>query len=199
MCPAHRQHRLDPRHVGGRQHQVRAGQQFPEMREGELTRIRAALVRTETLAEFAQKCGIDDLLRLGPGEESNGGRERKSILCDAFEAIVGALYLDQGLDAVREFVGAQFEPALEGILRRASIHDAKSRLQEWCHQEYDDTIPAYGVIAAIGPAHDRHFLVEVELEDEPVGWGGGRSIREAQQAAAEMALHELGINGDAGS
>jgi ribonuclease-3 len=169
-------------------------QRFPEMREGELTRIRATLVRTETLAEFATNCGINDMIRLGPGEESNGGRTRLSILCDAFEAIVGALYLDQGIEAARDFIVPQFEPALEMLLRRVSTKDAKSRLQEWCHKEYDDTVPNYWVIAALGPAHDRHFMVEVHLLDNAVGWGSGRSIRMAQQAAAEMALRELGID-----
>lgn len=174
-------------------------QQFPDMREGELTRIRAALVRTETLAGFALASGVDQVLRLGAGEESNGGRKRHSILCDAFEAVVGALYLDQGLGAVRPFVEELFEPALEVILQRASTKDAKSRLQEWCHKEYDNAIPVYYVIAALGPAHDRRFLVEVQLLGDPVGWGEGRSIRSAEQAAAQQVLLTLGFNGDAGT
>ena len=174
-------------------------QQFPDMREGELTRIRAALVRTEMLASFALECGIDQVLRLGAGEESNGGRRRDSILCDAFEAVIGALYLDQGLNAVRPFVEALFEPALETILQRASTKDAKSRLQEWCHKEYEDAIPVYYVVAALGPAHDRHFLVEVQLLGEPIGWGEGRSIRNAEQAAAHQVLAGLDFDGEGGA
>ena len=171
-------------------------QQFPDMREGKLTRIRAALVRTEMLAEFALVCDLDQFLRLGVGEENNGGRERKSILCDAFEAVVGAIYLDLGMGAARDFVSILFEPALEAVLLRDSTKDAKSRLQEWCHKEFEDAIPVYWVIATLGPAHNRYFMVEVQLLEEPVGWGGAGSIRGAQQAAAEMALAELGVDAE---
>lgn len=169
-------------------------ERFPDMREGNLTRLRSSLVCTENLAEFALKTGIDQLIRLGHGEEDNGGRERLSTLCATFEAVVGAIYLDQGMEAVREFVLPLFEPSLAEILRQVSIKDAKSRLQEWSQSQPEKHTPLYAIIAATGPDHLPWFTVEVSLGDESLAWGSGRSKRSAEQAAAQTALENLEIS-----
>jgi ribonuclease-3 len=174
-------------------------QQLPHLREGKLTLIRAELVRTEMLAEFALICRIDRALRLGHGEEISGGRTRNSVLCGAFEALIGALFLDQGEAAAREFLMYFFEPALEQILLRVSTKDAKSRLQEWSQAQEHAITPTYQVIGALGPDHDKWFVVEVRLEETAVGWGSGSSKRRAEQAAARIAIKELGIDGADGS
>jgi len=168
--------------------------QFPDLHEGQLTRLRAALVRTERLAEFALACGIDKMMRLGHGEERNGGRGRNSTLCNTFEAIIGALYLDQGEAAVREFIIPIFEPALENTLQEVSTKDAKSRLQEWSQSQPENITPRYYTLAASGPDHAKRFLVEVRLDELPLAWGNGRSKRRAQQAAAQMALDDIEDN-----
>ncbi|MFP4323056.1 MAG: ribonuclease III, partial [Anaerolineales bacterium] len=135
--------------------------QFPEMREGKLTRIRSALVRTEMLASFARACGVQEIMRLGRGEEANGGRDKNSTLCNTFEAIMGALYMDQGMQAVYEFIEVLFEPALDEVLQRVSTKDAKSRLQEWSQAQPGKLTPRYHLIAALGPDHRKLFLMEV--------------------------------------
>lgn len=160
---------------------------FPEMREGRLTRLRAALVRTETLAEFAQVCELGPALRLGRGEEDSGGRERQANLCCSFEAVVGAIYLDQGLDAVRDFLRPLLEPALQAILNNDNDKDAKSRLQEWSQARLGLT-PAYRTVSASGPDHEKEFTVAVLIGEKVYGHGVGRSKQNAAQAAAEQAL-----------
>jgi ribonuclease-3 len=154
--------------------------------EGRMTRLRAALVRTETLAQLARQVGIGEALRLGYGEEEAGGRERDPNLCDAFEAVVGAVYLDGGLAAVRRLVEPLLAPVAEKTLARAADQDAKSRLQEWSQAELGIT-PRYRIIAERGPDHAKSFVAEVILGEQVVGQGAGRSKQAAQQAAAEAA------------
>lgn len=160
---------------------------YPEMKEGELTMLRAALVRTETLANFARELSLGENLRLGYGEAENGGRDRPAILCGAFEAIIGAIFLDKGLAYVEPLVHSLIEPALGDILAEATHRDAKSGFQIWAQGRYNIT-PRYKVVAAEGPDHAKVFTVVVMLDNEVWGEGGGRSKQQAAQVAAAAAL-----------
>ena len=160
---------------------------FPEAREGRLTRLRAVLVRTETLARFAAEHHIAEALLLGRGEEESGGRQRESNLCATFEAVIGALYLDQGIEAVRRFVQPLFQPAIDEILANEAEKDAKSLLQEWS-QAHLGLTPAYRTIKAFGPDHARTFTVAVFIAKEECGRGVGRNKQIAEQEAARQAL-----------
>lgn len=166
---------------------------FPEASEGYLTRLRAALVRTERLAGFASACRIGEALLLGHGEEDNGGRDRPGNLCAAFEAVVGALFLDQGIDRVQQFVVPFFEPALEEILRLELDKDAKSLLQEWS-QAHLGLTPSYDTISAAGPDHAKYFTVAVYVGSRQLAEGSGSSKQAAAQAAAQHALEVLHSN-----
>ncbi len=163
---------------------------FPEMPEGRLTNLRSALVRTEKLAQFATNLDLGDYLFLGRGEEESGGRQRPAILCDAFEALVGALYLDNGINATRQFVYKLIEPALQEILHLETAKDAKSRLQEIAQSLYRLT-PTYHTIKEQGPDHAKEFTVEVLIGDKCYGQGKGFSKQTAAQAAAQQALEAL--------
>ncbi len=163
---------------------------YTEFDEGRMTRLRAALVRTETLASFARQAGIDQALRLGRGEEDAGGRRRDAILCDAFEAVVGALYLDAGMVATRSAVEPFLGPAATSTLADAADQDAKSRLQEWSQGELKVT-PRYRVVDERGPDHAKVFVAEVVIGDAAVGQGAGHSKQDAEQAAAEAAWESL--------
>jgi ribonuclease-3 len=165
-------------------------QRYPEMPEGDLTRLRAALVRTESLASLAQQMGLGEELRMGKGEETTGGRERQTNLCAAYEALIGALYLDQGLPAVNEFVIPHLNPLLEQIRTEALDRDARSTLQEWSQAELNLT-PIYRTVSASGPDHQKEFLVEVLIGDVVVGKGLGRSKQAGAQAAARSALENM--------
>lgn len=163
---------------------------FPEMNEGQLTRLRAELVRTETLASFAQQFGLGETLLLGKGEDESGGRTRRKNLCGAFEALVGALYLDQGMEAARVFAEPRFAPALDEIMRRSSDKDAKSLFQEWGQATFGQT-PVYRTVSTEGPDHAREFTVEVMIGSTIVGRGTGHSKQVAAQAAARHALEAI--------
>jgi len=160
---------------------------YPEMKEGELTMLRAALVRTRTLAGFAQELGVGEALRLGYGEAESGGRERLPTLCAAFEAIVGAIFIDQGLDAVEEWIQPFISPALEQILAESAHKDAKSEFQIWAQAQYNET-PRYEVLSAEGPDHNKLFTVAVQIAGENWGVGDGSSKQTAAQQAADLAL-----------
>jgi len=165
-------------------------ERFPDLPEGRLTRLRAALVRTAALAELAEQCELGPHIRMGKGEEASGGRKRVTTLCAVFEAVVGALYLDQGMDAVRKFVEPLFLPMLERILSESLDQDARSILQEWSQATHNET-PTYRTVEETGPEHEREFMVEVLIGEQVVGCGVGRSKRSAAQAAARAALHML--------
>ena len=165
---------------------------FPEMAEGRLTSLRAALVKTEALAKFAVQIGLNEHLRLGKGEADTGGRGRASMLADAFEAILGALYLDQGLDAVRDFLGQLLPEETERVLVGEGDRDAKSILQEWSQAERGIT-PRYRSVDEHGPDHAKTFNVEVRIGEEIVGRGDGPSKQAAAQAAARDALRRLNV------
>jgi len=162
--------------------------QFPDMREGQLTQLRAELVRTEMLAQFARACGLGAVVRLGRGEERNGGRERNTLLCDTFEAVLGALFLDQGAGVARAFLLPFLEEALKQTLKRVSTKDPKTLLQEWSQDQEGGHTPTYSTLHSTGPDHNRTFTVEVQIDGVAVGWGNGRSKRRAQQTAAHHAL-----------
>jgi ribonuclease III len=162
---------------------------YPEKNEGELTRMRARVVCEPSLAQFAEELGFGQLVRLGKGEEMTGGRQRPALLADLFEAFVGALYLDQGLEGARRFLQkVVFTRIDEDWLSR--IIDAKTRLQEVVQQERTGSL-TYRIVDEWGPAHDRHFVAEVHLDGRRLGRGTGRSKKEAEQEAATMALKEL--------
>ncbi|MEA3339304.1 MAG: ribonuclease III [Chloroflexota bacterium] len=163
---------------------------YPDFHEGRMTRLRAALVRTNTLARFARQAGIGEALRLGYGEEEGGGRDREANLCDAFEAVVGALYLDGGLAVVEAFIGPLIEPAARETLVAEADMDAKSRLQEWSQAEMGVT-PHYRIAAERGPDHAKTFEAEVLLDKKVVGRGTGRNKQAAEQAAARAACESV--------
>lgn len=163
---------------------------FPAMPEGDLTRLRAALVRTESLASLAVHCRLGEALRMGKGEEKGGGRERPNNLCGGFEALIGALYLDQGLDAVREFVTPPLLERLEQVLAELLDRDARSLLQEISQADYNQT-PVYRLVEASGPEHEKEFTFDALIGDQVVGRGTGRSKQAASQAAARDALERL--------
>lgn len=162
-------------------------QNYPEMREGQLTRLRSALVNTEQLANFARQIRLGAALKLGRGEDLSGGRERDMLLCAGFEALVGALYLEAGLPAVQAFVEPFMAVAAEQILARQGDQDAKSQLQQVV-QAHGCPPPKYVTLSIRGPEHDRTFEVEVVVGSHPLGRGTGRSKHTASQEAARQAL-----------
>jgi ribonuclease-3 len=163
---------------------------YPDFDEGRMTRLRVSLVRTETLARLARQVGIGEMLRLGRGEEEAGGRERDANLCDAFEAVMGALYLDSGLAVAEAFVEPLIGPVAEATLAAEADLDAKSRLQEWSQAELGVT-PHYRIVAERGPDHAKTFVAEVLLDKQVAGRGSGRSKQAAEQAAARAAWESV--------
>ncbi len=164
--------------------------EYPDFPEGTLTRLRATLVQTTTLARLARELEVGEALLLGHGEEEGGGRQRDATLCDAMEALVGALYLDASLSVVEERLLPWFAREAHAILAAESYVDAKSRLQEWAQAETGIT-PTYRITDEQGPNHAKVFTAEVLLEERVVGEGVGSSKRSAEQAAAQEALHGL--------
>jgi ribonuclease-3 len=166
--------------------------EFPHFSEGELTEIRILLVRQETLAQLASKLKIGDYLHLGKGEEATGGRERQTNLADAFESLVGAIFLDQGLDAARDFVLSQLVSHLERVKAEGVGRNYKALLQELTQARFKQ-LPTYRVVEASGPEHDKGFTVEVILGDRVLGVGSGKSKRAAEMEAARSAWEKLTI------
>ncbi len=168
---------------------------FPEMDEGELTALRAALVRAETLAGFARTIDLGRFLRLGYGEEESGGRDRTPLLCASFEAVIGAVYLDRGLEETRPIIEGYIQPMLEEI-RAGELHkDAKSEFQVWAQARFNVT-PNYKVIDSEGPDHAKTFTVRVLVGGESWGEGRGRSKQAAAQAAAAVAMARVEATAD---
>jgi ribonuclease-3 len=168
---------------------------FPEMREGDMTRMRSALVRTEGLAELARLLNLGPAMRLGRGELHGGGRDRDALLCATFEAIVGAIYSHKGLDAAQDFILPLIEPAAERIFAQMHTLDPKSTLQEWT-QSHGKGIPQYLTATAEGPDHAKVFQIEVHIMGKCLGVGTGPSKHAAQQAAAQAALDAIANAGD---
>ena len=163
---------------------------YPEMNEGDLTRLRSSLVRTEQLAEFARELNLGEGLRIGRGEETSGGRDRSALLCDAFEAVIGAIYLDVGLEEVIHFLEPRLVKAANAALEDESLLDPRSQLQIWAQAELGVT-PLYETLDSYGPDHQREFLVEVAVGDDLKGQGQGRSKQEAAQEAAKNLLSQI--------
>jgi ribonuclease-3 len=163
---------------------------FPELPEGDLTKMRSALVRNEQLAKFSRRLDLGRALRLGRGEASSGGHNRDNLLGSAFEALIGALYLDSGLSAVDAFVIPILEESRESILNE--IHDPKSQLQEWT-QSHKLGAPRYHVVSTSGPDHAVVFEMIVEVAGVERGRGTGTSKSHAEHAAAQDALNNLEV------
>jgi len=166
--------------------------QYPGVREGELTKMRAGLVKESTLARMAKKIKLGDFLMLGKGEEASHGRKKASILSSTFEALVGGMYLDKGYEATLQFIITQFKPVL--AQKRAGIfaEDPKSQLQERLQEQFNRA-PTYHLEAEEGPDHAKQFTVSVRFLDKMLGTGIGSSKKSAEQQAAENAIENIDL------
>ena len=162
---------------------------FPNLTEGELTDVRAVLVRTETLAKFARDINLGKYLLMGRGEQHAGGGQR--VQASAFEAVLGAIYLDQGLAVVQQFLTPRLEPIALNIVSKRLFKDNKSLFQELA-QAHEGITPSYRLVSQEGPSHNREFTVEVVLGDKVAGKGQGRNKQMAEQEAAHVALLNRG-------
>ena len=165
---------------------------YPEKPEGDLTRLRAALVYTDQLANFAKGINLGMALRLGKGEIQAGGRDRVTLLCDAFEALIGALYLHGGMTAVNTFMVPLLIDVVDLIFHNHLDDDTKSRLQEWA-QGQGFSSPKYILVADEGPDHNKTFEMEVWIGNKPYGRGIGSNKQSAEKNAAKEALVSIGI------
>ncbi len=164
---------------------------YPDAREGKLTRMRASLVRGQSLGQLARRLQLGEAIRLGTGERKSGGRRRESILADAMEAVIGAIYLDGGMAACQQCIGQWLEAEFAAVDPNQVDKDPKTALQEWMQRERMD-LPTYRVLEVLGPAHQQTFRVACCLGDQfPMLEGTGSSRREAEQAAAGAALAHL--------
>jgi ribonuclease-3 len=164
---------------------------YPDRDEGDLTSYRAAIVNTIVLAETARELGFNDLLLLSKGESRDTGRARVSILADSFEAVIGAIYLDQGYEAAKAFVARTLFPKLPQIVEEGLWIDAKSRLQEKAQDALSVT-PSYRLVSEEGPDHDKRFVIAAMVGAEEWGQGSGKSKQDAEQMAARAALKQKG-------
>lgn len=163
---------------------------YPSLPEGEMSKAVAQSVSTRTLSRAARRLGLGSHVRLGKGERAQGGGERESILADLFESIIGALYIDQGLDSARKFILSHLDGAIATAVRMRGRADEKTVLQEII-QGMTKKTPTYRVTQEAGPDHDKRFTVEVYSGDEFLGRGVGRSKKEAARQAAVQALDAL--------
>lgn len=164
---------------------------FPNLPEGQLTRIRASLVCEKSLCGFSKKLGVGDYILLGKGERANGGAERPSILADAFEAILAAIYLDGGIEPAKKHV-LRFVQSELSHLENDNFKDYKTELQEIIQRNPEEKL-TYVLTGETGPDHDKCFTVEVHLNSNVIGEGSGHSKKNAEQAAAKKALELMGI------
>ena len=162
---------------------------FPQFAEGEMTRLRASLVRRDTLARLAKTIGLGDYLCLGRGEEASGGRQKTANLAGALEAVIAAIFLDQGLNPTEELVLKLFADEWQKVRQGAEI-DYKSKLQELIQGRGQKT-PAYHLLEEIGPAHAKTFIVEVRVGEAVLGMGSGKSKKAAETEAARAALEQI--------
>ena len=168
-------------------------QDFPHFTEGEMTRVRATLVRGDTLARIATAIKLGDYLYLGKGEEASGGRYKPTNLAGTLEALIAAIFLDQGLVTARDFILRLLNEELQKIVSQGVEVDYKSQLQELIQSRQQPT-PVYYVVEAAGPDHAKRFTVEVRVGDTVLGRGTGRSKRMAETEAARLALEQLSAN-----
>jgi ribonuclease III len=165
--------------------------EFPKKTEGDLTAIRAALVNTITISEVSKELGFNEELLLSKGEAKDTGRARQAILANTFESVTGAIYLDQGYEAAKDFISKNLLIKTESIIKKGLWIDAKSKFQEDA-QEYMGITPVYKTLAEEGPDHDKKFTVAVYVGEEKVAKGIGKSKQDAEQAAAREGLRSKG-------
>lgn len=163
---------------------------YPDFSEGELSKMRAAIVNEKQLASLARKFRLGDYLYLGRGEEQTSGREKSSLLADAYEAILGGIYMDRGAKKAFQLIQRHYSDLLDKTPPHQFYQDYKTELQERC-QELFRAIPRYKLAAERGPDHDKTFEVEIYIRNELMGHGFGRSKKEAEQQAAQEALQKL--------
>ncbi len=166
-------------------------EKYPKTPEGELTAYRSALVNTTSNSDAAQKLGMNDFLLLSRGESKDTGRARMYILANAFEALIGAIYLDQGYDVAEEFIAKNVYYKVDDIVKNRLWQDAKSHFQEKA-QEVHGITPTYKLVDESGPDHDKKFIVAVLVGNEQVALGSGKSKQEAEQSAARKGLENKG-------
>jgi len=163
---------------------------FPEMEEGDLTQMRSALVQTNQLAAFARLLKFENTIRLGKGETKSGGKLRNTLLCDVFEAFIGSLFLDKGIEVVKEFMKPLLEVAIEEVIEQHKNEDPKSQLQEWAQANGYST-PKYLTRNVHGPDHAKVFEIEVRVNSKVMGEGIGKSKQAAEKSAAQKALESI--------
>ncbi len=163
---------------------------FPQMPEGELSKLRSSLVCTASLCDYANSISLGDFLYLGKGEENSGGRQRPSNLENAFEAVIAAVYLDGGLEKAKNFVLGFLNSSIE--THHISFKDYKTLLQEVIQQNHEETLN-YVITGESGPDHDKRFEAEVHLNSNVIGRGTGKSKKQAEQEAAKEALQLMGL------
>jgi ribonuclease-3 len=161
-----------------------------ELPEGELTKLRANIVCEESLSEVSKKIELGTHMLLGKGEEATGGRERVSILADAVEAVIAAIYLDGGIESARKFVLTQMDEIIQDSIKGRIFRDYKTHLQEVIQSQGETNI-IYDLVEEIGPDHNKKFVMQVKLNDEVLGTGEGKSKKEAEQSAAKQALRRM--------
>jgi ribonuclease-3 len=163
---------------------------YPNLSEGDLSKMKSILVSKKVLGEIALEIGLGDMILMNKGEEQTGGRQRLSVLADAYEAILGALYLDQGFNAPKDFIKKHILDRHEQFTKRSMLRNHKSELLELLQAEALAN-PIYQLIKEVGPDHDKHFYVEVRIGDFILGFGQGKNKKQAEQNAAEEALEKI--------
>lgn len=168
-------------------------EKFPKRTEGQLSKIKSVLVSQPVLAEIASNLMLGDMILINKGEEKTGGRQRRSLLSDTFEAIVGAIYIDKGLDTARDFIYQHLLSHFKSIVQRELFKNYKSILLEYAQSQYGK-LPEYKVLEEYGPDHDKRFVIAVYLDGTEIGKGNGKSKKIAEQEAAKYAMQQLGLN-----
>ncbi len=163
---------------------------YPELKEGDLSKIRANLVNENTLAMVAAKIGLGPYLFLGKGEEGTGGRDKASLLSDTLEAVIAGIYIDRGIRCVTSAVLAHFKDLIPDVVQQKHPFDFKTTFQELCQERFG-ILPEYHLTRASGPDHNRLFVMELKVNGDAFGVGSGKSKKEAQQQAARQALEKI--------
>ncbi len=163
---------------------------FPEYNEGQLSKVRAAMVNEQPLAGLAREYRIGDFMLLGKGEENSGGRDKDSILGNAIEAIIGSIYLDGGYESALRFIETSFQPLVDEWIECPLYMDYKSLLQETSQSRFK-LVPQYQIVSESGPDHDKTFTIEISINDTTITAGTGKNKKEAEQDAARKALDKL--------
>ena len=163
---------------------------LPDVDEGTLTKIRASIVCEETLAKLAKKIGLGNMLLLGNGEKQSGGKNRPSITSDAFEALLGAIYLDSGMDAARRWLLNIADKEIKNAINSRDLRDYKTHLQEYVQREKLGFV-RYILVDKSGPVHESHFVMQAYVRERPMGIGEGGSKKDAEQQAAKVTLEML--------